>query len=366
MTQETTQELTLAQLQALADEAADSYDNMTEAVVGGQGSRLLPEGFALARLVEVVELGNQPQEFNGVAKDPAPTFRLGFALYGEGYQNDDGTPYLLRTFDIARSRNEKAGAYLLFKMMNWKGTKTHFAQLIGEAFLLNIINKAGKAQGAKVTSRINLKDVRPPIEPISKQPYPVPEARVSDFKLFMWEKPTIVGWNSLYIDGKRDDGKSKNFIQETILGATDFAGSPLELLLKTKGVAYTVPTPAPAPVGVAPQSVGAVPSPSPTVPVTVGTLPNVSTPVTGLNPGVSPVVTSVAVAEVTPVTPQVSVAPAVTTSAVAPATEVALPNVVAAPVVAAPLGNPAPTLVQPVNVPVGVPVPVAQPALPTA
>ena len=355
MTQETTQELTLAQLQALADEAADSYDNMTEAVAGGQGSRLLPEGPCVGRLVEVVELGCQPQEYNGVAKGPAPAFRLGFALYGAGYQNDDGTPYIIRTFDIARSRNEKAGAYLLFKMMNWKGTKTHFAQLIGEAFLLSIINKAGKAPGAKVTSRINLKDVRPPIEPLSKQPYPVPEARVSDLKLFMWEKPTMAGWNSLYIDGKRDDGKSKNFIQETILGATDFAGSPLELLLKTSGVAYTVPTPAPAAVGVAPQSIGAVPSPSPTVSVTVGTLPNVSTPVTGLNPGVSPAVTSVAVVGVTPVTPQVSVAP-----------EVTLPNAVAAPVVAAPLGNPAPTVVQPVNVPVGVPVPVAQPVLPTA
>lgn len=320
MTQETTQELTLAQLQALADGAADSYDNMTEAVAGGQGSRLLPEGFALARLVEVVELGNQPQEFNGVAKDPAPTFRLGFALYGEGYQNDDGTPYLLRTFDIARSRNEKAGAYLLFKMMNWKGTKTHFAQLIGEAFLLNIVNKAGKAQGAKVTSRINLKDVRPPIEPLSKQPYPVPEARVSDLKLFMWEKPTMAGWNSLYIDGKRDDGKSKNFIQETILGATDFAGSPLELLLKTSGVAYAIPTP-PSP-GQGATSVGAVPAP-------VG------------------------------VTPPLGVVG--NTGALGAAG--ALPNVVAAPVAAAPLGNHAPTVVQPVQ---PVSVPVAPVALPTA
>ena len=71
----------LAKLKAEADLAASVAPDMNEAVKGGSG-RLLPEGYALGRLVEYVEFGRQPQTFNGRAKEPALEFQLGFALWG--------------------------------------------------------------------------------------------------------------------------------------------------------------------------------------------------------------------------------------------------------------------------------------------
>ena len=129
----------LAALQALAaQDVAESGIDLNEAVKGGGGGRLLPEGYAFGRLVEYIEFGNQPQEFQGQAKAPALEFTIGFALTGQGYQNDDGTPYIVRTYNTALSRNEKSRAFKMFKALNWKGTAKSFAQLLGETFLVKI------------------------------------------------------------------------------------------------------------------------------------------------------------------------------------------------------------------------------------
>lgn len=231
----------LAQAQALAAAAAETAVDMNEAQKGGQGSRLLPAGRCLCRLVEVVELGKHPQEFQGKAKDPAMEVQLGFALYGEGYQNDDGTPYIIRPYSITISRNEKAGAYLLFKSLNWKGTAKHFGQLIGEAFLASIVHQPKSKTDPTVVSRIDLKGFLPPLDPLTSQPYQVPAPRDEDIRLFLWDHPTIEGWKELHIEGTFDDGKSKNRIQEKILSAVDFAGSPLEQLLAGAGLALPQP-----------------------------------------------------------------------------------------------------------------------------
>lgn len=276
-------QLTLEQIQALANQAAETGDDMTVVVKGGGGAKLLPAGNCLGRLVRYVEYGNQPQEFGGKAQDPAPEFQLGFALYGEGYQNEDGTPYIMSTYPIKRSRNEKAGAYLLFKALNWKGTATHFAQLVGQAFIVNIENKTPKDATKAARSTINLKGFLPPLDPVTRSPYAVPEARADDLGLFLWDYPTLDAWNSLYIDGTYDDGSSKNWLQGTLLAATNFAGSALESLLVTSGTAFTVPAPKAAPPSLpaAPAVPNLVAAPAPVVaaPLGIPALP-VAPPVT--------------------------------------------------------------------------------------
>ncbi|MES9280104.1 hypothetical protein ABEP46_12315, partial [Cutibacterium acnes] len=42
-------------------------------------------------------------------------------------------------------------------------------------------------------------------------------------------------WDALYIDGKDDNGKSKNWIQDTLLSSPAFPGSPLDVLLHGGG-----------------------------------------------------------------------------------------------------------------------------------
>lgn len=291
---------------ALIAAAAETGPNMTEVQKGGGGGgRLLPEGYAFGQLVEYIEFGSQPQEYQGVAKDPAPTFQLGFALSGEGYQNEDGTPYLTRTYTMAMSRNEKAKAFLLFKALNWKGDKTHFAQMLGQKFLVKIVHTkpdaAAQAKGAKPRSIIDTKGFLPPLDPVTRAPYGIPDAPDSMYRLFLWEHPTLDGWNSLFIEGEFEakDGKparSKNFVQEEILGAVDFPGSPLEQLLVSSNVTFKRPEPkpvaaAPAAPAAAPAAPAAAPAAVPNVaPATapVAVVPSPSVPSPAAAPVVSP------------------------------------------------------------------------------
>lgn len=303
----------LAALQALAaQDVAESGIDMNEAVKGGGGGRLLPEGYAFGRLVEYIEFGNQPQEYQGQAKDPAMEFTLGFALTGEGYQNDDGTPYVVRTYNTALSRNEKSRAFKLFKALNWKGTAKSFAQLLGETFLVKIKQVPKSKTDPKIVSRIDLDGFLPPLDPVTRQPYPIAEAPDEMYRLFLWSRPTKEAWDSLYIEGEYD-GKSKNRIQEQILAALDFQGSPLQQLLMASGVT-ALPTAAPAkpvaaPVAASPAAV--VPTPTPAAPVAPVAPPAVPAAPLAVPAAASPAVASVAAPSVSaPTTPAtVAVAP---------------------------------------------------------
>lgn len=282
----------LAQFQALANEAvAEQGFDMNEAVVGGGGGRLLPEGYAFGRFVEYIEYGQQPQEFGGKAKEPALEFSIGFALWGEvpdpanpgqtlKYHNDDGSPYIIRTYNKAMSRNEKAGAFLLFKSMNWKGTAKGFAQMIGDPILVKIKHVPKSKTDPKIVSRIDEKAFLPPLDPVTRAPYNIPAAPDSAYRMFLWGKPTKAGWDSLFVEGQYEarDGKpaaSKNRIQETILKALDFQGSPLQQLL---GGAPALALPS-GPVGVIA---------APVVPVAVQ--PAIAAPVAPVVAPVAPVV----------------------------------------------------------------------------
>lgn len=334
---------TMEELLALANAAAEQGPDMNEAVKGGGGARLLPAGYAYGRLVEVVELGNHAQEFQGKAKDPALEVQLGFALYDTGdrkYSNDDGTPYIVRPYSFAISRNEKARAFLLFKALNWKGTAKSFAQLLGQAFLVKIVHEAKSKTDATIVSRIDLKGFLPPLDAASQMPYPIPEAPVSLMKLFLWSHPTKEGWDALYVDGKYDDGSSKNFVQEKILGALDFMGSPLQQLLFNAGVTALPTAPAQAPAQAAapaalPPGAGYAPAFTPPVtaapggsfaPAAPATPPNVtaSAPSAGgvgsvpLTPPAIAAVPSVAVA-VAPAGPVAPIAPMSAVTPIAPA-----------------------------------------------
>lgn len=257
----------LAQLQAEAAAAqAESGIDLNEIVKGGGGGRLLPAGYAFARLVEYIEFGQQPQEYQGKAKDPALEFSLGFALWGAGYQNDDGTPYIIRTFNTAQSQNEKSRCHKLFKSMNYKQTAKSFPQMLGEAFLLKIkhVPKDKNAPQGQQVSRVDEAGFLPPNDPVTGVPYAIPVAPDALYKMFLWNRPTKAAWDALYIEGKYDDGNSKNKVQDLILKALDFNGSPLHQLLG--GLIQTPATPVSVPQALAlPQAIQAAPVAAPPI-----------------------------------------------------------------------------------------------------
>lgn len=316
----------LAALQALAaQDVAESGIDLNEAVKGGGGGRLLPEGYAFGRLVEYIEFGNQPQEFQGQAKDPALEFTLGFALTGQGYQNDDGTPYIVRTYNTALSRNEKSRAFKMFKALNWKGTAKSFAQLLGDTFLVKIKQVPKSKTDPKIVSRIDLDGFLPPLDPVTRQPYPIAEAPDDMYRLFLWSRPTKEAWDSLYIEGEYE-GKSKNRIQEQILAALDFQGSPLQQLLMASGVT-ALPTAAPAtpvaaPVAAAPVAVAPTHAPvAPAAPAAPAAVPAAPLAVPAAVATPAPVAVAPAPAKVGVQVPAMPVAaiPSVPSSPVLPA-----------------------------------------------
>lgn len=297
----------LQALLALANAAAETAEvDLSQVSKGGGGGKLYPAGYAFARFVRYIEFGMHPQEYQGKAKDPAMEFRMGFALFGDGYQNEDGTPGFISTYDMKLSNNEKASTKIIFDKMNWKNDPNikHFAQMLGQAFLVKIEHKDIKDQPGKKRSVLNLKETLPPIDVVSKQPYPIPQVDDELLELFLWQHPTKEAWDALYIEGTNETtGKSKNFLQEKCLQALDFPGSPLEQLLRGSG---NLPSPeqlaAMAPAAPYVAQTQATPS-TPTAPA----IPAASAPVAPVAP-VPP--QAPAVPPVPPV-PQVPVAPAV-------------------------------------------------------
>ena len=199
--------------------------DMTQESTGGG---LMPEGYAMARMVTYIEMGKQPQEYQGKAKPAADEFRVGFKLFGGPDNCYDGR--FISTFDLSLSNGTKAGAKRLFDRLNWDNSIVHVAQALGKAFLVKIIIVKSKTTG-KDGNRIDIDGLLPPIDPVSKGVYPVPEVTDADLTYFFFEHPTKETWDSLFVEGTWDDGKSKNNIQEKILTAINFAGSPLEQLL---------------------------------------------------------------------------------------------------------------------------------------
>lgn len=317
---------TLQQMQQAAEAAAASAVDMNIAQKGG-GGILYPAGYCFARLVEVLELGNHVTSYQGVAKDPAPQVRIGFAIFGEGYQGEDGKPGYIRTYDLTMSANEKAKTFKLFKKLNYKGQAKTFAQLLDQTYLLKINHSTSKAVGAKPRSVIDLEGFLPPNDPVTKQPYPIPDAPDSMYRLFLWDMPTQQMWDSLFMEGSFDDGNTKNTIQDQIMKATDFPGSALEQLLggSTDMPSLAVPaTPAMPFDGGVPTTLG-VPPVAVVAEVAAEVIPAVPTdlPV--------PVVVDVPVPVAPVAAPTIPTAPAVP---VAPPVAPAMPSIPAAPLLA--------------------------------
>lgn len=310
----TTQSALLAALQAEADLAAETGLDMNEVVSGGgQGSRLLPVGYALARLVEYTEFGNQPQEFKGKAKDPAQEVQLGFALYGAVPGSDetyhtvekDGTltPYVIRLFPFALKQNDGARSHLLFKLLNWDGKAKNFGQLLGKAWVVKVVHEPKSKADPTLVSRLDITTFLPPLDPVTQQPYSIPMPQDSFFRMFLWDRPNKAAWDALYIE---PTDKVKNFVQDKIMNATNFEGSPLQQMLS--GAALALPTagvpaqPAQPVAPVAPVATAAPVAPAPAPEVAVPAAP-LATPAASVPPVAVPAPPVAPTGAVPPATP---------------------------------------------------------------
>lgn len=249
----------------LAAQAAEIEDQTEVVVFEGFDRRLAKAGPVVARFVEYVEMGMQPQrEYQGKAKPDADDIWLSFDLLGKDYlyeTGEEGKPKEQRcdriSVRIKKSLGGKAAFKKLFdKMVYSRENIKHMAQMLGEAFSLTIVHGEGKKKAGQDKPPVyaNMRDkgewfIRAPRieDPVSGEIKDisglVPQA-INPIRIFVWELASKETWDSLFIDGFREvkdaegnvvEQKSKNWMQETLLGATNFSGSPLEAVLTNLG-----------------------------------------------------------------------------------------------------------------------------------
>lgn len=222
--------------------AAQQGPNMTEATEGGDYTPPA-EGMCRLRFVAYVEVGKHTSTFKGETKQ-ADKVQLVFELSGPKHapQDIDGekVPYRIAIYENAGKNygplNEKANLYKLFKAMNYDGTATHFAQLLGKDFLGTVVHsKKGDKVYASLRSDAGYTVRKPFVEDAETGEVKriVADAPVSPLRLFLWNMADLEQWSSLFITEQR------NPFQKTIRQADNFVGSLIHTELLQAGLDAT-------------------------------------------------------------------------------------------------------------------------------
>ena len=263
-------------LEALATAAIKDKD-YTKTTEGGSFERKLPEaGVGYARLREYIELGIHTHGGGQFAKD-RPMARFVFELchkkHQQEFEKDGVKKYVPHTVAVTVpvSDNCSSDYIKIFNLLNWQGTYKHPMQALGQPMMCKVIISDNGKEGAEKREYVNLwtgtpKDkswtFQPPVvvDPVSDTSKDIsaaiPQLAGGDesIKVFLWLHADMAQWDSLFIEGtktvKDKEGKekeqSKNWIQDKIKSAKNYAGSPIEQLLATGGEDLDLTTDAPS------------------------------------------------------------------------------------------------------------------------
>ena len=249
---------------ALAAKAVADGADMTKSVAGGGDYEAAAAGPGYCRFIAYIETGKQTKKYKGI-----PTIidevQLVFELVGKRHpprEMEDGTKVPHRiTVKEKRSLNEKANFFKLFNRMNYKQTAQHIAELLGEGFKCEVVHDKWTGTDGKERVDVTLRNkdgytIMPPRKEDEDSEtgwieVAVPPA-LSEVKCFLWQQADMAQWASIYIEGqyperKNEKGevtakaKSKNVLQDRIMTAKNFIGSPMHELLLTNGVAIDLP-----------------------------------------------------------------------------------------------------------------------------
>lgn len=274
-----------------ASEAADELGDQSEAKSGGFDREVPPAGPTPARLIGYVEVGKRKQKpFQGKEKPDADEVRLYFELNGKKHVREievggvKKTVTNILTVKLAIKLDEKAGFFKLFKKMRYgRDSVKHMSKMLGEGFLVTVVHNKQVGKDGKEIVYANLKTddgewmigapmyLADPLDPDSSTPLPVP-AVTQNLRLLLWDKPSKMQWDSLFIDGSRtvkdDKGQesevSKNWLQEDIVqNAQNFEGSALQTLLGGLGDLSLEPEAPSSPAKAPPATKAATPAATP-------------------------------------------------------------------------------------------------------
>ncbi len=253
---------------AALTQAAKKDQDFTKTSSGGSFERELPvEGIGFLRLREYIELGIHEHGRAPHAKD-RPLARFVFELTHKKHQMEfekDGekvtAPHVM-SVTLPISDNESADYIKIFNLLNWDGTLTHPLEALNRPMMCKI-NHSESGEGDKKRSYANLwtgtpKDKTWQILPPVKEADPMDDSSVAQdisaaipqlakgeesLKVFLWLHADQAQWDTLFIEGTRtvkdakgnEKEESKNYLQEKIKQAKNYAGSPIEQVLAADG-----------------------------------------------------------------------------------------------------------------------------------
>jgi hypothetical protein len=188
--------------------------------IGGKIDNLEPGSYP-ARLVQVVDLGMQPQQFKGEQKKPLREIYLTYELSDEFMSDEDGQPikekprWLSENFPLYNIKSEKAKSTERYKSLDPSGSADgDFTQLLGNALMVTVINNINNTtkrvyDNVAGTQAMRTKDIEK-LPPLVNKP-----------SLFLLDEPDM----EVYV-------KLPEFIKKKIMTNLEFAGSVLEAKLK--------------------------------------------------------------------------------------------------------------------------------------
>lgn len=227
------------------EELEQSGEDLNNTSSGGGDFEPAAPGPTRVRLVSYIETGVHTKKSGKYIKTK-PRVELGFELSGPKHEPkvlDDGTKIPFRiNIGLVKGTHVKNGYIKLFKQLvaatgKPEGSIKNFVQLMmKEAWLAKVSHwKTPDGQRTIVQLTDNqvftFKSVQFEDEETGELRKIAVAPAISEPRLFLWDSPTLAQWDSLYIEGQRDDGTSKNFLQERIRQAENFEGSPIQLLL---------------------------------------------------------------------------------------------------------------------------------------
>ena len=242
----------------LASEAEDVVDTNA----GGGDFKPPRPGVALLRLCSYIELGMYEGEWKGKKKQNKKCI-VEFELVHDDHKiiNKEGVfiGYHKIYVRLNKSGHVKSKYMALFNRLNYDGkvkytkdTIPALSKFLGQPFLGTVVHNAYKE---KIYANLD-KDgdflISAPRTPVNDAATGLPTGEYKDLvipemnvkpRLFLWESPGMSNsgyhtmWESIYIDGDKDDGTSKNWIQNTIKSEENIAlpGSIAEQLFVEDG-----------------------------------------------------------------------------------------------------------------------------------
>lgn len=239
----------------IATEAEDVKDS------GGGGDFKPPRaGVALLRLCSYIELGVHEGEWKGKKKQNKKIL-IEFECVHPDHKivgNDGSFKGYHKVFvRLNKSGHVKSKYMALFNKLNHDG-KIHvdkdripnMGKFLGDAFLGTIFHNEYKGKIYANLDQDGVYSIQAPKSPVMDMGVPtgeyqdivVPEMNAQP-RLFLWEAPGMSNsayhemWESISIEGEKDDGTSKNWIQNIILSEENIAlpGSKAEEMFVEKG-----------------------------------------------------------------------------------------------------------------------------------